>query len=75
MMEIFDCEKWSLHLDSSEVLKEILRYFIAYSLHALCVPEQYKTWNIPYRESSKKVFVLWQVNKLHRLLQYYLYYG
>lgn len=50
-------------------------YFIAYSLRALCVQEQYKGWNISYREASKKLFTLCQVNKLHRFLQYYLNYG
>lgn len=50
-------------------------YFIAYSLHALCVHEQYKGWSISYQEASKKLFTLRQVNKLHRFLQYYLNYG
>lgn len=50
-------------------------YFIAYSLCAIHVQEQYKDWNISYQEASKKLFTLCQVNKLQRFLQYYLNYG
>lgn len=78
-MEIFDYERWRLHLDSNYVSKEIRLVF--YCLFFPCI---LCTRNIQWLEyfilgGFKKTEVFWkspdllcQANKLHRLLQYYV---